>query len=417
MPNAGPTVQSVALLKAFTETSFANDDTASLGSFTDIPFQEGTATFILMQETHDPMHAVQSHHDYREEVLGKKSCSLTFTLPFAPTGVAADVSTTAVRSPLGLMLAIGMGIEVTLAAGSAAVSGWTSSTGDVTAAQGSRFVKGGAVGWVNSSSILEMRPLENVATDTLTTKLAFSATPANTDALYNAATYALADDPDSTLQFVVQGLESGDEFVLMGCQLQSMTFNLPLDGTIPTVGFTWQGVNWLHGDDAAGTFSDITPVTYSNTSPITGQAGRFLSQTNATATYTGATVNISALAFDPQLAYQAIPSPSGTQGVLRWRLSRNNGPSISGSFTTYYEDQTWFTARDSKLDKLIWYQVGTAAGQSFALEAGTVQITDVQRIDGDGIASLLVSWKGRNDGDVASAAGATQLSPARVHFG
>ncbi len=416
MPAAGPTVQNVGLIQAFVESTFGTDETASLGSFTAIPFQEGSATMTLTQEMHDPLHAVQHHHDYREEVLGKKTCALTMTLPLAPTGVAANDSTAAVQSPLGLLLSVAMGGENTLAEGSLAVTGWTSSVGDVTATEGSQFDKGQAIGWVNGSSQLEARPTERVATDTITTKLAFSGTPANTDVIYNSATYFLASDPDNSLQFVVRGLESQDEYVLMGCQLQSMTMSLPLDGTIPTVAFTWQGVDWLHGDDAAGTFNQITPVAYANTSPITGQSGRFMSQINGTATYTGSTVCVSSLSFEPQLAYQPITCPSGINGVLRWRLSRNNGPSIMGNFTTYYEDQTWFDVRDNREDRLILFQIGTTAGETVLIEASTVQVTDVQRADDNGIAGQVVTWKGRLDGDTNTPTSDQDYSPFRIHF-
>ena len=111
MPGTGPTVSPVQLIQAMTESSFAADMTGSLGSFTAIPFQEGTASVSLVQEMHDPMHAVQHHHDYREEILGEKSCSIQFTMPLAPTGTAADASTAAVQSALGLLLKTCMGGE------------------------------------------------------------------------------------------------------------------------------------------------------------------------------------------------------------------------------------------------------------------------------------------------------------------
>ncbi len=65
MPGTGPTVSGVSLIQAYAESSFAADMSASLASFTSIPFQEGSAQVTLTQEMHDPMHAVQHHHDYR----------------------------------------------------------------------------------------------------------------------------------------------------------------------------------------------------------------------------------------------------------------------------------------------------------------------------------------------------------------
>lgn len=418
MPNAGPTVQNVSLIQVFLESTFGTDITASLASFLSVPFNEGTAQMVLTQETHDPLTAVQHHHDYREEVLGKKSCTLSFTMPLAPTGTAAGDATAAVQGALGYMLKAAMGGEV-LGTGSTFASGWTAVTGDVAASGGSGFAKGTALGWVNDSGVYEMRPIKSVSTDTLATKLAFSDTPDASDVAYSSATYYPTSDPDTSLQFVVRGLESDDDWVLLGMQLDSMTITLPLDGTIPTIAFSWKGVDWMYGADAAGSASltNIAPTTYSNFLPIVGHAGRFLTQVNGTTTYTGAEVPVSACAFEVPLSYVPITSPGGINGVLRWRLSRNNGPSVTGSYTTYYVDTARFVDRDDRDSRLVWYQCGVTAGQSFALEAGTVQYTDVQRVDAGGIASDTVTWKGRLDGDITSPTTDAHYAPFRIHLG
>lgn len=419
MPNAGPTLENVQLMQAFTESTFGTDATGSLGSFTAIPFQEGTAQFTIDREQHNPLQSLQHVHDYQEEILGKKAATLRFTLPFMATGTAPASTVAAVQSPLGLLLKNVMGGE-TLGTGSTAAAGWTAVTGDAAAGT---FSKGSAVGWVNSSSELELRPLKNVSGATLTNKLAFSGSPSNGNVLYSAATYYLTSDPDASLQFVVRGLESQDEFVLLGGQLDSMTFNLPLDGSIPTVQFAFKFASWLYGADSAGSASltDLTPVTYSNFDPIVGHQGRLLVQTNGTTTYSASslpTVHASALSFEPALAYAPITSPSGVQGILRWRMTRASGtPRIAGSFSTFFENTSdFFAARDSKLDKLIWYQNGLTAGSAWAIEVPTAQFGPVQRVNAGGIASQQVMFKGRRDGDIASATTDQHFSPIRIHF-
>ena len=217
----------------------------------------------------------------------------------------------------------------------------------------------------------------------------------------------------------MRGLESQDDYVLMGMQLDSLAFSLPLDGTIPTVQFSFSGVHWLRGADSAGSasFTDIVPVAYSNTSPITGQAGRFMVQTAGTATYTASTVNVNTVAFEPQHKFQSITSPSGVGGVLRKRLTRQNGPSIQGSFQTYIEDVSWWTKKEAKTLSLVLYQIGTVAGKSILLEAATAQITDVQRVDGSGMADLTVTWKGSKDTDQDVGTGDIGLRPWAISFG
>lgn len=419
MPNAGPTVQNVALIQAFKEPSgsFAVDASASLASFVAIPFQEGSATMTLTEETHNPQHSLQRMWDYQVEVRGKKTWTLQFTMPLHSTGVPAGDGDTVAASPLGYLLDIVMGGS-TPETGSVAAAGWTAGGGAVRTSDGAGFVKGGAIGWVNTSGVFEARPLANVSGDTLTPKIAFSAAPQENDVIYGAATYYLGEDPDDSVQFAVRGLESQDEWLLMGGQLQSLTINLPVDGTIPTVQFTFQGVDWLNGADTASpaSFTDLTPVTYSNFEPFTGQAGRFMVQEVGTPTYAGSTVHVSAVTFEPQITYTAIPSPSGVNGILRWRAVRAAGtPPVQGSFTTFFESDSWWDAKASKAPYLVLYQVGVKPGATVLLEASTVQITDVQRVGENDIASVTVTWKGRRDGGVSTAATDLHYSPLRIH--
>lgn len=413
MPNAGPTVAAVQRIEAYTESSFASDESSNLASFTPLPIQEGTASVTLTREMHDPMQLVQNQLDYREEVVGRKSCQIQFTMPLAPTGVAAGQGTPAVQGGLGLLLSTVMGGE-DLGQGTTVSTGWgTAGGGNVSTATG--IEKGAALGWVNANGKLEARPVANKSGSAITLKRRFSTAPATSNDLYASASYYMTQDPDSSLSFAVRGYEDDHAWLLSGCQLESMSLNLPLDGSIPTIQFTFQGVDWSHETDtAAGSFASISAATYSNFDPIVGHAGDFL-ESDVTA-LTGSTVHVSAVGFEPQIAYQAITSPSGTNGVYRWRLSRS-APVVQGSFTTFYEDDSWFTARDDRDDKLFLYQVGTTQGQTLLIEASTCQVTDAQMGEADsGILGVTVSWKGRLDAGVSSPSSDLQRSPFRIHF-
>ena len=417
MPNAGPTNEPDSLIQAFEETTFGADMTGSLGSFTAIPFQEGSATFSATRETHDPQHAVQDVRDYREEVLGRKRSSLQFTMPLAPTGTAAGQGTTAVQSALGLLLELVMGGEL-LTPGSTAASWSNGASGTIATA--STLARGGAMGWVDTSGVLHARGVRNNSGTTITSKIAFPAAPATSDVIYGSATYFCTRDPDKSFNFVVRGLESQDDWVLLGMQLDSMTLSLPLDDTIPTVQFNFKGASWLYGSQATGSASlvDITPVAYANTSPITGHAGRFLIQETTTQQLTGAEVPINAVSFEPQITYLEVTSPSGTEGTHRWRLGRNNGPMIQGTFGTFFQDLTWHTGRDNKTDYQIAYQIGTTAGETILIEASTCQLTMADRGDANGIAGVTAQFKGRLDAVVSNQVTGTDVhsSPFRIHF-
>lgn len=420
MPTVGPTVSQIQLIEAYTESSFANDESSNLGSFTPIPLQEGSAEVTLTQEMHDPMQLVQNQLQYREEILGKKACQIQFTMPFAPTGTAAGQGTTAIQGALGLLLTTVLGGE-TLDAGTTVSTSW-STAGGGNVSTGSVLNRGNAVGWVNSSSKLEARPMYRVVGDALTLGVRFSTAPVTSDVIYGSASYYMSQDPDTSLNFAVRGLEADDGWLLMGCQLDSMSLNLPLDGTIPTIQFTFKGVNWLNEDDTtAGDFSLITSsgnqASYTGFDPIVGHEGDFLYATATTDPITPTTVHVSSVGFEPQVAYTAITSPSGTNGVYRWRLTRS-APVLQGEFTTFYEDDTWMDKRDNRDDLQFLYQIGTTAGETILIEASTCQVTDVQKSESDdGISGLTVSWKGRVDETrYQASSGDSTGSPLKIHF-
>lgn len=422
MPGTGPTVHAVQRLRVYTEPagSFAVDHTGTLGDYTAVPAKEGSLTWDTDREMIDPGQLVQYHWDGREKILGKKKWTLSFTMPLAPTGTAASDGVTAVTSALGILLKAVMGGQ-SLGVGTRAVTGWSSSSGDVDAGEGAGLPAGNAMGWVNSSSVLEAREVEQRSTDTITSKLAFSGTPANTNTLYASATYYLTSDPDTSLQFIVEGLEQTDRWLLLGGQ-GSFTLSLPIgdENAIPEITFTFTGANWMYGDETAGTLtgSDLAISTYSAFQPIAGYAGRLLVQTVGTATFTGATVNASAIAVEPAIAYMPVTSPSGTQSVLRWRVQRPaQGVPVKGSFTTYFEDFSRFDWRDNQTDLAFFYQIGTAAGSTVLISIPTAQATKVIRQDASGIAGEVISLEGRKDADtVEGSASDLGRSPLRIHL-
>jgi len=390
----------------------------------DCPIVEGSATWTTDVMMLDPGNLVQYHHDYREEIVGKKGSALNFTMNLASTGTAAIAGQAALQGALGKILAAVMGGQATLAAGSQVANPGFTTTSSGPVDDGSVWTSGMCAGWVNASSVYEMRELQTVSSNTLTTKLAYSGTPAENAEIHNAATYYLAADPTTSLQFVVQGMEQEDRWLVSGCQ-GGFTLNLPLDGSIPTITFALTGATWIQIGDASGTAmaaldgTDLTVATYTNVSPIAGHAGDFRVPILTTASLTAATlVHVSALAVEPQLAYAPVPSPSGTNGILRWRLTRQNGPSVQGSWTTYYSTDGRWDARAAKTDYGLFYQIGQSAGSSILIAAPTIQIVDVQRADDNGLAGETVTWKARADGDItASGTADQQRSPLRIHLG
>ncbi len=422
---AGPTVSIVRRLRVYTEPagSFAVDHTGTLGDFADVPLAEGMPQLTLTQETKNPLQALQNLLDYQEEVLGKKSWTLQFTTPFAPTGVAAGDGTAASVGSIQTMLKAVMGGEHKGTGSTVATGGWsTAGGGDLATVAG--FAANGFAGWADTSGVVHFRPIKSKTGATggsLVLKVRFPGTPASGDVIYSGATYYWTQDPDTSLQFVVEGYEQQDRWVLLGGQ-GTVTPQLALDGSVQTLQWNITGCDWLEADEAAGSASihgtALGSATYTNFNPITGQAGRCLVQTVGTQALTGATVDISAIAFSPGMTYQAIPSPSGKQGVLRYRLVRASGtPPVSGSFTTYFTSYADMDARDTKADKLVFYQNGVSAGSVAAIECGTVQFTNVQPVDSSGIQSETVEFKARLDTGTSGTSSDLAKSPQRFFFG
>jgi hypothetical protein len=397
-----------------------------LGNFLDVPMVEGSAQVTLTQETQNPQQALQDVRDYQEEVIGKKSWSLTFNVPFHPSGVAATSGVTATGGYLGVLLKAIMGGEHKGTGTTIATGGWANSaSGDV--ATGTNLRAGGLFSMADTAGIVHSREIQSVTSATINLKVGLPFAPASGASVGTAATYFWTQDPDTSLQFVVESYEQQDRWVCMGGQ-GTFTQTLSLDGTVPMIQFTITGTNWLEGDEAAGSANihgtTLGNATYANYEPITGHVGRLLVQTVGTATYSGATVDVNEITMTPGFEKTAVTSPSGSQGILRWRLTRAGGTApVEGTFGTYFTGYGNWDARDTKADKMIAYSNGVSFGKITVVAAPTVQFVDVQKADADNVAGEVVTYRGRLDEDTNTAitAASTQYdqatSPHRIHLG
>jgi len=413
-------IKQVEAMKVIVETTFGADATTSPGiaSFTFVPFNEGTATVTLTMDELDPNFAIQKRYQGRERVLGKKSATLKFTMNLSPTGTAAGNTTVAVTSALGIMLKATMGGE-DLGTGTKFATGWTPITGDALSAAG--LTAGAFIGWTNSAGTVEWRQIKSKSTNTLVLTHGFSGSPALNDVMYSCATYSLTEDPAQSLQFAVYGQNTTDRWLLTGCQAVG-GFDIAIDPTgkaIPTVTFNFTAANWIDGSSAATPITGTIPTaSYSAYSPIVEYVGDFQMFTVGTPTYTATTsrVHISALTWKPKIVFAPVTSPSGTQTIYRWRGARANPP-IEGTFTTWFEDLTWWTKRSSLADMCQQYTMGTAAGAAMVLCAPTVQILNPQRAASNTeIEGQTISFAGRCNTDTALTTDLA-LSPVYIVLG
>lgn len=409
-------ISSVQRLRAVVESTFGADATMSIMSFVDVPANEGSIQATITTDELDPMQVVQSRFEGRERVLGKRSATLQFAINIAPTGTAAAEDISAVSGALGVLLKAALGGE-NLGIGTVADSGSTATVVNVASGDGSRFAAGGALGWVNSSGVLETREIESVSADAITLKHGLSASPTASDAIYNCATYYLTEDPSQSLQFLLQGAEAQDMWLLVGGQaVGGVTLAFDVTGVaLPTATFSFTFAGYYEQDEMINPPA-IGTASFSNYAPIVGHAGSLRVFTVGAATLTTSSlVHCSALTFTPKISFVPVTSPSGTNTIYRWRAGRANPP-MEGSFTTFYDSLTWFQARDAKSDRDINYQFGVAAGSSVMISAPTVQILNPQRADAGEIASQTIAWAARRDTDVGSSSTAQAKSPLRIHL-
>lgn len=399
------------------------DSSANIASFTDIPFREGTAQMVLTRDEMPTGVAVQHIDEDNEKVLGKRSATLTLTLNLAPTGTAAVTGTTAVTSPLGMLLKAVMGGE-DLAAGSTSATSTAIVLKCSTASHASRWAAGKMVGWSNASGVVEWRGVKSVSptAGTVTLKHGFSAAPSAAAAFYNAAVYYMTADPDTTLDFLVEGLDSDDRWLLTGGQAiggMSLTFDLT-GAAIPSVTFNLTFANWYASNETANPITGtLGTATYTATSPIVGEAGELRAWTVGSATYVTTTrLHVSAMTWEPHIGFSPVTSPSGRNTVWRWKKMRQTAGPVSGSLTFPYEDTAWWASRNSKADLEIQYTAGVAAGSAVIVEGATVQPLNPQRApDAAQIAAQVLMWSGRRDTDIGSSTNDLAKSPLRVVLG
>lgn len=413
-------VNNIQRVSAFVESTFGADSSASRASFTDLPIIEGSVRLTLSRDELDPGHLVQHIDEARERLLGKRRATLSFDVILAPTGTAATTSQSSITSPVGLLLKAVLGGE-SLAQGSTSAAGSTASVINVQTGHGSRWSAGRLMTWQNSSGLWEPREVEAVATDAVTTKRAFSGSPASTNVLLNAATYYMTASPSQSLAMVVEGLESDDRWLLTGGQAEggfTMTFDLT-GGQFPKATFNFTFARWwAPGEYGTSLAGSLGTATYSAYSPIVAETGMFEVWTVGTATYSASQLlPVSAVTIEPHSQFAPVTSPSGVNTIQEWKKVRNPDCPVQGSFTLPYEAATYWTARNNRDDVGIMYSAGTASGNGFAISVPTAQILNPQRVaDAAGFAAQTVQFKGRRDTDVGSSTSDEAKSPFRIHL-
>lgn len=400
--------------------SFATDHSGTMGDFIGCPFVEGSLSFSLNRAVLPVGHSQQHIDGMAEKVLGIKTWELSYQMNMETVDTKAGNGVTIAQGALGRMLKIGMGGERLGVGDTFAVSAGTNAF-DVTT--GARWVAGSAIaGATGAGNALEVRVIESISSNTVTLKHNFTETTVNTETAWNSATYYLETGDGDTItsaQFALEGLEQDDRWLLMGGQLTGLAIEAG-PGIVPTMTFTWQGVDWDYADgtDTSGTLTGSTLgiETYADAKPLVVKDSELRVFTNGTATLTSTLIDAPAYTFAPNIQHAAHFAPGGTETVKTW-IRLHQPPVISGTIQRPYEGTGWKDAMEGLTNLGIFLQIGTSTTDgAVCIDVPTVQVTNWQRVDIGGIAGEEITWEARQDSDVGSSVTDIALSAFRVHI-
>ena len=404
------------------EAAFAVDESGTPANFLDLPIVENSGTFVPLTDHLEPELQQQYLHSYTNSkmVLAKKSSTLALTTYLAGTGAPQDGNNAwSTTWALGRMLAALMGAAyqgTPQAAATAVTAGSTTTSVNVTAGHGNTLgAPGGAYAVVLPNGLIEAREILSVTANAVVPKVAHSTAPQTGAAVYWATTFGLTNNLAgflSTLQFLIEGAESGDEYVGLGMQ-GTMSIDIT-QGQIAKLSTQLTGASWARTSTlslAAATITDFSPIAHMTSELILGTGTITASQTRNVVSHSSST-------WTPGLANLPVTSPEGpaSSGIIGWKRAR--GRAITGQVQVYDDTATnWITADTNRTDLSLFQQVGMTTSGIVLLSAPTIQLSVVPpRTPANDLYGFLVSWAGRNDEAISSPSTDVQRSAFRVHI-
>lgn len=352
--------------------AFAVGNFSTPADFLDVPAIEGSITFDPGRQFLDRNLVQQHAYAYDGVVQGWRRPTITFRMHLSPTGIAANAGTASPDEDDSPILRILKAVFGGLRSGEqgSTIDGTPSSAAifDVAAGHGTRFAIESAVGLTKANGAIEVREIHARTGDGLTLKHRGSFTPAASSVVLNSSTVYLTADPDTSLQFMVEGADQDERWGIIGCQCTSIAFDLTTD-QFPTVEMTFQGVEYEALTPAA-----ITVATYSGFAPQ-WRPDRFFSHA-----YTGAgdlvadDLCVQERTFNPGVSYMMVDCAAANYGVDRWKFTRGTPPEVT--FTLPAFDGAWWTAADAGSYVAISQQFGTDPGRTVTIAAPYAQVVN-----------------------------------------
>ena len=410
-------------LRILHESSFGTDGSGTLGNYSEVPFREGSFELTLTEPGESPMHSQQRVDGHPTEIALPRMATAVFEVNAETFTTKATSTVAATKSWLGMLLQSWMGgvhlmTGTTVNDAGADVNDWDGTV--VTTLR-----PGAAVGLpTGTGGVLEVREIASKSSSNIVLKYDTSSAPSNGGTVYGSATYFA--NPLTTgaefqsLQAVVEGYVTTDKWVVLG---GCVTACEPVmeNGQVARFKFTVEFAAWYPADgvdvSADLNAATLSEATYINTNTLVQADSEFCIAevgTSNSAIYPHA----SSISFAPAITYAKVRSPGGVNTVAQW-VRTHVSPVLTGKFVVPYEDQTWYDYRDAETPLALWLQVGSAPTfGAMVMSAPNIQITDVQRVNVDGIQSVEVSWVARHDTDTTAESGYEGLAQSafRIHM-
>lgn len=342
---------------------------------------------------------------------GLSSCQLTLPCYLVSHGTPLTGSQAWSAFWLSVLLEHVMGaVDARTNMGTTFVTGWNTTTGDLTSATNLRA--GGAIGCSpGTSALYQVREIADLATNTIKTKIAFSTAPTNTQVCHGAAVAYLKDDPTATLQALGMGAEADDQTEMYGLQ---GGFSLDLTrGRMRMITFNLRGVAWSRV--TGNTFAPTTTASiFGGSSPGVLKDAELQIVSAAQQTARSLT-HVGELRIEPQIEYEPQESTAGVNGVVRWRRVGGR-PTVRGSFLAPFGDTSWETARAAKTAYQLFLQGGATAGDIPCVSVPKIQIMDVEDAPQGRKRAQRVTWAADHDTVCTWTAGPTELERSALRI-
>lgn len=349
--------------------------------FTDIKALEDDATVELQVEMIDNKTMKQRIDGFNPKVNTRKRCNVSFTSYLNGTNepIGIDVIPTSSAPNIEVLSVIMGGVLVN--AGLGVVD--NSTAGNIVLAQTNFIYPGSAIGLVNpTTGEMECARVFAISDSvgsgvTITASLSHNLgfTPASGSIMYGAGNVYLTQDPNRSLQFYVQGANSNDTWLAQGL---NGGFSLKTElGQLPEISYKFEGgADWTampaSGSFVPQNFTDATPPPFVDGYVSLGE--RQADPRNPTVT---SQINVDTIEITPAIAYVDVTTQRGVGNILRKRRNRVV-PVATAKIVTYFEDKSYFTARDNGTEYFLELQIGNQPGNTILISLPRVRITNVQ---------------------------------------